>query len=115
MSVTVHVTLFLLRSHLPGGQLNSYSLASIITDHMIKNLKDHLGFGLSRELWLVVLGMFLNYLGYGAVLPFEVIYLHDGRGFSLGVAGLVVGLCTGVEGGMPPRAGSLRRPSGTPR
>ena len=38
---------------------------------MIKRLS----FGLSRELWLVVLGMFLNYLGYGAVLPFEVISL----------------------------------------
>jgi hypothetical protein len=33
-----------------------------------------LGFDLSRELRLVVLGIFLNALGYGAVLPFEVIY-----------------------------------------
>jgi MFS family permease len=55
-----------------------------------------LGFGLSRELWFVEVGIFLNYLGYGAVLPFEIIYLHDGRGFSLGVAGFVVGLLTGV-------------------
>ena len=37
------------------------------------------GFGLSRELWLIQAGIFLNMLGYGAVLPFEVIYLHDGR------------------------------------
>jgi hypothetical protein len=36
--------------------------------------------GLSRELWLVQGGIFLNMLGYGAVLPFEIIYLHDGRG-----------------------------------
>ena len=55
-----------------------------------------LGFGLSRELWLVEVGIFLNMLGYGAVLPFEIIYLHDGRGFSLGVAGLVVGTITGA-------------------
>ncbi len=55
-----------------------------------------LGLGLSRELWTVEAGIFLNMLGYGAVLPFEVIYLHDGRGFSLGVAGLVVGAITGV-------------------
>jgi hypothetical protein len=34
-------------------------------------------YGLSRELWLVVLGIFLNYVGYGAVLPFEIIYLHE--------------------------------------
>src|SRR6185503_3643934 len=74
---------------------------------MIKSVASRLGFGLSRELWLVVLGMFLNYLGYGAVLPFEVIYLHDGRGFSLGVAGLVVGLVTGAAVLISPLAGPL--------
>lgn len=62
---------------------------------------------LSRELWFVVLGIFLNYVGYGAVLPFEVIYLHDGRGFSLGVAGLVVGLITGIAVVTAPLAGPL--------
>jgi MFS family permease len=66
-----------------------------------------LGFGLSRELWLVVLGIFLNALGYGAVLPFEVIYLHDGRGFSLGIAGLVVAMLSGVAVVTAPLAGSL--------
>jgi MFS family permease len=55
-----------------------------------------LGFGLPAQLWIVQVGVFLNYLGWGAVLPFEVIYLHDGRGFSLGVAGLVVGIVTGL-------------------
>jgi MFS family permease len=66
-----------------------------------------LGFGLSRELWLVVLGIFLNYLGYGAVLPFEIIYLHEGRGFPLSVAGLVVGLLTGVAVVVSPLTGPL--------
>jgi MFS family permease len=74
---------------------------------MIKRVADHFGFGLSRELWLIVLGIFLNYLGYGAVLPFEVIYLHDGRGFSLGAAGLVVGLITAVAVVISPLAGPL--------
>ena len=74
---------------------------------MIKRITNRLGFGLSHELWLVVLGMFLNYLGYGAVLPFEIIYLHDGRGFSLGVAGLVVGLLTGVAVVVSPLVGPL--------
>ena len=74
---------------------------------MIKRMAGRLGFGLSRELWLVVLGMFLNYLGYGAVLPFEIIYLHDGRGFPLGVAGLVVGLLTGVAVLTSPLTGPL--------
>ena len=55
-----------------------------------------LGFGLSRELWIVEIGVFINMLGYGAVLPFEIIYLHDGRGFALRTAGLVIGVVTGV-------------------
>jgi len=66
-----------------------------------------LGLGLSRELWTVEAGIFLNMLGYGAVLPFEVIYLHDGRGFSLGVAGLVVGAITGVAVVAAPLAGPV--------
>ena len=66
-----------------------------------------LGLGLSRELWLVQIGVFLNTLGWGAVLPFEIIYLHDGRGFALGTAGLIVGLLTGVAVIAAPLAGSL--------
>jgi MFS family permease len=50
-----------------------------------------LSFGLSREVWLVQVGIFLNQLGYGAVLPFEIIYLTDGRGFSLSLAGFIIG------------------------
>jgi len=66
-----------------------------------------LGLGLSREVWLVQVGVFLNALGWGAVLPFEIIYLHDGRGFSLGVAGLVVGTLTGVAVLSAPSVGPL--------
>jgi MFS family permease len=55
-----------------------------------------LAYGLPAQLWVVEAGIFLNYLGWGAVLPFEVIYLHEGRGFGLGVAGLVVGVLTGL-------------------
>jgi len=66
-----------------------------------------LSLGLSRDLWLVELGIFLNMLGYGAVLPFEVIYLHNGRGFSLGVAGLVVGTITGMAVVTAPAVGPL--------
>lgn len=65
------------------------------------------GLGLSRELWLIEAGILVNMLGYGAVLPFEVIYLHNGRGFSLGTAGLVVGTLTGVAVVAAPVAGSL--------
>ena len=88
-----------------------------------------LSFGLSRQVWIVEIGVFLNMLGYGAVLPFEIIYLHDGRGFDLGVAGLVVGLVTGVAVvtspiagarsigsglGRPPLPGACRSPRATP-
>jgi MFS family permease len=55
----------------------------------------------------VQVGIFLNTFGWGAVLPFEVIYLHDGRGFSLGLAGLVVGALTGVAVVSAPLAGPL--------
>ena len=61
--------------------------------------------GLSSELWVVQAGVFLNYLGWGAVMPFEVIYLHEGRGFSLGLAGLVVGVVTGLAVVAAPLAG----------
>src|SRR5690349_23112531 len=63
--------------------------------------------GLSREVWLVQVGIFLNALGWGAVLPFEVIYLHDGRGLSLGTAGLVVGTLTGTAVVTAPLVGPL--------
>lgn len=66
-----------------------------------------LGFGLSRELWIVEVGIFLNMLGYGGVLPFEVIYLHEGRGFGLGTAGLVVGVVTGLAVFAAPVAGPV--------
>src|SRR3954470_6341878 len=71
------------------------------------NVAGRLSFGLSRELWIVQGGIFLNYLGWGTVLPFEVIYLHEGRGFSLGVAGLVVGTVTGLAVVAAPVAGPL--------
>ena len=66
-----------------------------------------LSYGLSRELWLVQIGIFLNTFGWGAVLPFEVIYLHDGRGLSLRTAGLVVGTLTGAAVVAAPFAGRL--------
>jgi MFS family permease len=63
--------------------------------------------GLSRELWVVQLGVFLNYLGWGAVMPFELIYLHEARGFGLGVAGAVVGSVTGLAVVAAPVAGPV--------
>jgi MFS family permease len=65
------------------------------------------GSDLSRQLWIVQAGIFLNALGWGAVLPFEVIYLHSGRGFSLGVAGSVIGVVTGLAVVASPAAGPV--------
>jgi MFS family permease len=70
-------------------------------------LANRVAFGLGRELWLVQIGIFVNAFGWGAVLPFEVIYLHDGRGFSLRAAGLVIGTLTGVAVVAAPCAGPL--------
>jgi MFS family permease len=44
---------------------------------------------LSRDLWIYELGVGLDALGRGATTPFVLIYLHDVRGFSLALAGLV--------------------------
>jgi MFS family permease len=69
------------------------------------NVSRRLSYGLPRELWVVEAGIFLNYLGWGAVLPFEVIYLHEARGFALGVSGLVVGVVTLVAVATAPVVG----------
>jgi len=66
---------------------------------------ERIAFGLPAEVWVVSVGIFLNSLGWAAVLPFELIYLHDGRGFSLGDAGLVVGTVTGLAVVAAPAAG----------
>jgi MFS family permease len=66
-----------------------------------------LGFGLSHRLWIVELAVFVNMLGYGAVLPFEIIYLHEARGFGLGLAGAVVGLLSVAAVVATPPAGTL--------
>src|SRR5436305_13733522 len=52
---------------------------------------------LRREVWLLQLGGVMNSFGNGLVLPFLVIYLHDVRGFGLGVSGLVVALSAGAQ------------------
>ena len=70
-------------------------------------LSRQFGLGLPRALWIVQLGVFVNYFGWGGVMPFEVIYLHEGRGFSLGVAGLVVGVVTGLAVVGAPVSGPL--------
>jgi MFS family permease len=44
---------------------------------------------LPRSVWVLQVGGLLNSFGNGMVLPFLIIYLHNVRGVSLGLAGLV--------------------------
>jgi MFS family permease len=51
---------------------------------------------LPRSVWLVELGGVVNAFGNGFVYPFLFIYLHNVRGFALGVSGLIVATNAGV-------------------
>jgi len=46
--------------------------------------------GLARPVLILQAGNALNYFGYGLIAPFEIIYLHQIRGFSPSTAGLVL-------------------------
>ena len=46
--------------------------------------------GLPGPVLILQAGNALNYFGYGLILPFEIIYLHQIRGFSTSTAGLVL-------------------------
>src|SRR5207248_578103 len=45
---------------------------------------------LPRDVWILELGGVVNAFGNGFVYPFLFIYLHNVRGFALGVSGLIV-------------------------
>jgi MFS family permease len=52
-------------------------------------------------------GNALNYVGYGIVLPFEIIYLHQIRGFPSSTAGLVLAATMGTAAIVTPPTGAL--------
>jgi hypothetical protein len=66
---------------------------------------------LSRDVWLLQLGGLTNAFGNGIVLPFLIIYLHNVRGLSLGLAGLAAAvnsaaaLLSGFLAGSPTASG----------
>jgi len=51
---------------------------------------------LPRAVWALELGGVVNSFGNGFVYPFLFIYLHNVRGFALGVSGLIVATNAGV-------------------
>lgn len=60
---------------------------------------------LPRDVWILQVGGLLNMFGNGVIAPFLIIYLHNVRGISLGIAGLIAasnsaaGLVSGFIGG----------------
>src|SRR5205809_6363781 len=68
--------------------------------------------GLPRPVLILQAGNALNYFGYGLILPFEIIYLHQIRGFSTSIAGLVLAATQGTPQSPPRRRG--RCSTGTP-
>src|SRR5204863_4331186 len=66
--------------------------------------------GLPRPVLILQAGNALNYFGYGLILPFEIIYLHQIRGFSTSIAGLVLAATQGTAAiAAPPRGALLDR------
>ncbi len=62
---------------------------------------------LPREVLLLQTGNALNWSGYGLILPFEIIYLHQFRGFSTATAGLVLAAILGAGTVATPPSGAL--------
>src|SRR5437660_12584606 len=63
--------------------------------------------GLPRPELILPAGNAVNYFGYGLVLPFEIIYLHQLRGFSTSTAGLVLAATMGTSAIVTPPTGAL--------
>ena len=63
--------------------------------------------GLPRPVLILQAGNALNYFGYGLVLPFEIIYLHQIRDFSTSTAGLVLAATMGTSAIVTPPTGVL--------
>ena len=46
--------------------------------------------GLPRLVWVLQLGVYVNFFGNGLVAPFLVLYLHFGRGLPIGIAAAAI-------------------------
>src|SRR5919204_4345994 len=62
---------------------------------------------LPRVVLLLQVGNAFNWLGYGLILPFEIIYLHQFRGFSTATAGLVLAAILAAGTVATPPSGAL--------
>ncbi len=75
--------------------------------HRLSHLIAGWGTGLPRPVLILQVGNALNYFGYGLILPFEIIYLHQVRGFPTSTAGLVLAAVMGTAAIASPPAGAL--------
>ena len=62
---------------------------------------------LPRTIFLLQAGNALNWSGYGLIFPFEIIYLHQFRGFSTATSGLVLAAILGAGTVATPPSGAL--------
>jgi MFS family permease len=63
--------------------------------------------GLPGPVKVLQAGNAVNYFGTGLILPFEIIYLHQARGFPTAVAGLVLAAVMGTAAVVTPLSGAL--------
>jgi MFS family permease len=63
--------------------------------------------GLPGSVIVLQAGTAVNYFGTGLILPFEIIYLHQARGFPTATAGLVLAAVMGTAAVVTPPSGAL--------
>ncbi len=63
--------------------------------------------GLPGPVLVLQAGSAVNYFGTGLILPFEIIYLHQARGFPTATAGLVLAAIMGTAALVTPPSGAL--------
>jgi MFS family permease len=63
--------------------------------------------GLPRHVIVLQAGTAVNSFGAGLILPFEIIYLHQARGFPTPTAGLVLAAVMGTAAVVTPSSGAL--------
>jgi MFS family permease len=63
--------------------------------------------GLPGPVLVLQAGTAVNYFGTGLILPFEIIYLHQARGFPTATAGLVLAAVMGTAAVVTPLSGAL--------
>src|ERR1700758_3165215 len=63
--------------------------------------------GLSGPVIVLQAGTAVNYFGTGLILPFEIIYMHQARGFPTATAGLVLAAVMGTAAVVTPSSGAV--------